>query len=171
MILTTARSWLRLVALWGSFVAVIAGITVISHPSGNPPLFVRQIEYTFGGEHTTPPCFTTLVEALRNERAHGVWDCFSPKLRQAFFTGDGWQGDADFQHRYLDNFTSIGATLEVKVFAGNPVCSTNQMTGTQTCDQWVMYVTPITSAGVRAESAAFSLTATIDSSGKISALA
>ena len=171
MILTTARSWLRLVALWGSFVAVIAGITVISHPSGNPPLFVRQIEYTFGGEHTTPPCFTTLVEALRNEQAHGVWDCFSPKLRQAFFTGDGWQGDADFQHRYLDRFTSVGIKLEVKVYAGNPVCAVDPATSQTVCNRWLLYVTPILSDGTRAEGNAFSLTATINSSGEIADLA
>lgn len=171
MILASVRSWLQFLALWTTFAVAVAGITLVSHPSGTPPLLVRQLEYTFGAQHTTPPCFTTLVEALRTEHAVGVWDCFSPKLRQAFFTGDGWQGDADFQHRYLDRFTAIGVRLEVKVYAGNPVCTTDPTTGGSICDQWLLYVTPVLTDGTRAESLAFSLTATINSSGEIATLA
>lgn len=171
MILATARSWLFVLALWGSFAVMVTGVTLVAHPNGNPPVFVRQLEYTFGGEHSTPPCFTTLVQALRTERAHGVWDCFSPKERQAFFVTDGWQGDADFQHRYLDRFTLVGVRLEVKVYAGNPVCATDPASGQSVCNRWLVYVTPILSDGTRLEGNAFSLTATIDSSGEIADLA
>lgn len=171
MSLTTVRAWLFALAFWGAFGSSIAGITLAAHPSGNPPLFVRQIEYSLGGQHGTPPCFTTLVQALRTEHADGVWGCFSPKLRQAFFIGDGWTGDADFQHRYLDRFTAINVRLEVKTYAGNPVCATDPTNGQSTCNRWLLYITPILSDGTRAEVNAFSLTATINSSGEIADLA
>lgn len=153
-----------------AFATSVAGIAHFSHPSGDPPEFVQAIEAQLSPpQQGTPHCVIVFIQAFRTAHADGVWHCFSPKLRQAFFAGDGWQGDSDFQHRYLDPRAEAGITMEVKVYKGNPTC-VDLSTGAQACNAWLLYLTPITADGTRLEQSAYSLAVVIDRRGEIAQL-
>lgn len=159
----------RKLAFLAVFGLLTGGITTLGHPRvGDAPSWLKVMPGYSAGPAAGDHCFQVLVTAMRNERAVGVWECFSPKLQQTFFSGAGWRGDADFQAKYLDHFKTGNIRLDVATFAGNPTCI-DSATG-KVCNAYLLYITPVTTEGIRLDQSAFGLAAVINAKGRIDQL-
>jgi hypothetical protein len=123
-----------------------------------------------GTQHGTPRCVSVMENAYRNLDAGGVWDCFTPKLQQAFFTNSGLQGNADLEATLFSKYKTSGVTVEVKPYMHNPVCAVPGGSTQQACNAWLLYLTPIVE-NIRIDQSAGSLTIFINPDGLIWALA
>jgi hypothetical protein len=118
----------------------------------------------------TPRCVAVMERAYRNLDANGVWDCFTPKLQQAFFASSGLQGNSALQTSLFSKYKDGGVTVEVKPYMHNPVCAIPGGSTQQACNAWLLYLTPIVDT-IRMDQSSGSLTIFINQNGLIWALA